>query len=276
MDLSASPSTPAKIAPGAILRALAGVLASGKAPSRRALATLARLGGRRLERRWPFLRRAGDGDAGLGFADLLEFQYARSRRFRALVVGAFDGLENDPACDFIRRRGCEAILVEPQPRAFERLRGNLGGRPGIVAVNAAVDEAQGRREMYVVAPDVPELPAWTEQLASFSRAHVESHEKAAPGLRLHIEAVSVPTVTFGALLDAHGVRTLDLLQTDAEGMDARLLGLFPFERCKPGLVYYETTHMAPAELAGVRAHLAALGYLVMPSDSTTDDMAVLA
>ena len=83
----------------------------GRVPSRRAVAAIAKLCGRRLTRRWPFLSSADGENTNLEFDDLLELQYARSRNFVALVVGAFDGIANDPTSQFIQKRQCGAILL---------------------------------------------------------------------------------------------------------------------------------------------------------------------
>ena len=80
-------------------------------PAPRAFAAAVKLCGRRLERRWPFLPKAEGKALNLRFEDLLEFQYARSPDFVALVVGAFDGVTNDPGGGFIRRNKCRAVFV---------------------------------------------------------------------------------------------------------------------------------------------------------------------
>ena len=91
----------------------------------------------------------------------------------------------------------------------------------------------------------------------------------------HILTVQVPTLTFDDLLDACDCQSLDILQIDAEGLDAQLLGWFPFGRLKPALLHYEIAHMTEPEHAGTTARLQALGYAVMSGDSTTDQMAIL-
>src|SRR5262249_29159862 len=152
------------------------------------------------------------------------------RKFIALVVGAFDGVENDPTSAFIRTHRCEAILVEPQPKPFERLRENMIAHDNIMLVNAAIDEISGFRDIYCVSVGTDELPSWTEQLASFRREHILNHEDKAPGVSKHLITRRVPTVSFKDLFDRYGVESIDLLQIDAEGMDAQLLAWFPFER----------------------------------------------
>jgi FkbM family methyltransferase len=244
-------------------------------PSKRAVAAAVKLCGRRLERRWPFLPRAEGKELNLGFGDLLAFQYARSRNFTALVVGAFDGVENDPTSEFIRTRQCSAIFVEPQPGPYRRLSESMRGRAGVQMLNAAIDESSGSRVMYCVPPGIEGLPAWTEQLASFRLEHLRNHEDRAPGLSRHIMTINVQTLSFEDLLDKYSLRSLDLLQIDAEGMDAQLLAWFPFHRIKPALLHYETAHMSQAEHQSVRQRLQCLRYTVLVSDSPTDDMAIL-
>lgn len=243
--------------------------------TRRAVAAAFKLCGRRLERRWPFFPRADRKDLNFSFDDLLEFQHARSRDFSALIVGAFDGVANDSASNFIRAHNCRAIFVEPQPAPFERLRASMRGLTRVTLLNAAVDENAGEREFYTVDAVHGELPAWTEQLGSFDRNHLLKHEDRAPGLSACIVALNVPTVSFADIIRRYDLQKLDLLQIDAEGMDAKLLGWFPFETVRPNLVYFENAHMSSLEHESVRLRLQRFGYTFCEHEEALDDMAVL-
>ena len=253
---------------------LVNVALSGRATPR-ALAAAFKICGHRLERSWPFIPRAVASDLNLSFADLLALQWARGGDFTSLIVGAFDGLANDPACDFIRARACRAVFVEPQPGPFQRLRTSMQACPRVELINAAMDKASGTRPFFNVPAGIAGLPEWTEQLASFDRNHILKHEDRAPGVSRHIVTSNVPTLSFHDLLDRCALKKLDLLQIDAEGMDAQLLAWFPFERIKPALLYYETVHMAPGDHAKVSHRLREMGYRVFTSESPTDDMAIL-
>jgi FkbM family methyltransferase len=257
-----------------LFRNLGAMVLAGR-PTRRAIAAAVKLCGRRLERRWPFFPRAEGKELNLGFGDLLAFQYARSRNFSALVVGAFDGVENDPTSEFIRTSQCKAIFVEPQPGPFQRLSESMRGRSGVQTLNAAIDETSGSREMYCIPPGNEGLPAWTEQLASFRREHILNHEDRVPGLSRHIMTLNVQTLSFEDLLEKYQLQSLDLLQIDAEGMDVQLLAWFPFDCIKPALLHYETAHMSADEHQSVTQRLQCLGYTVRVSDSPTDDMAII-
>jgi hypothetical protein len=85
----------------------------------------------------------------------------------------------------------------------------------------------------------------------------------------------VRTISFDDLLDKFELRRIDVLQIDAEGMDAQLLEWFPFERMRPSLLHYETAHMTEDEHGAVRARLASFGYIVRQSDSPSDEMAIM-
>jgi FkbM family methyltransferase len=259
---------------GSIIYNLSVMVLSGRMPSKRAVATIAKLCGRRPTRRWPFLQKADDESLDLEFNDLLELQYARTRNFVALVVGAFDGVENDPTSEFIKKRRCGAILVEPQSGPFERLRKNMHDYDNIVLINAAIDQVSGFRDIHYVSFDADELPRWTEQLASFRIEHILSHEDRAPGVSKHLMVRKVPTLSFEDLLDRHHLKSLDVLQIDTEGMDAQLLTCFPFERIKPALLHYETVHMSAEEQEDIRSRLIDLGYKVRRS-GLMDNMAIL-
>lgn len=244
-------------------------------PSRRAVAAAFKLSGRRLERRWPFFPKAARSDLNFGFDDLLEFQRARTNNFSALIVGAYDGVANDPASDFIRTHDSRAVFVEPQPAPFERLRKSMQGVSRVTLINAAVDERTDSREFYTVSAADGVLPAWTEQLGSFDRNHLLKHEDRAPGLAERIVILQVPTLTFSDILHSYELTKLDLLQIDAEGMDAKLLGWFPFETLRPGLVYFENAHMTQDEHQSARSRLSKLGYTFCEPEGSLDDMAVL-
>jgi FkbM family methyltransferase len=242
-------------------------------PSKRALAATVKLRGRRLERRWPFLPRAAGKDLNLRFDDLLELQYARSRDFVVVGVGAYDGLQNDPVSRFIRSHDCRGVLLEPQPAVYERLRENFRAFPRFALLNAAIDETRGSRLLYSVA--LGSLPQWTEQIASLSIDHLKKHESQAPGLSAHITSQPIRTVSFDEVLDQFHLTSVDVLQIDAEGLDARMLQWFPFSRVRPGVVHYEIAHMTEDDQRKTRERLERVGYRLFEADSPTDAMAII-
>jgi FkbM family methyltransferase len=161
-------------------------------------------------------------------------------------------------------------MVEPQPEIFRRLEKNTIGLTRVELVNAAVDEKSGWRELFCVKSDRADLPSWIDQVASFHRQHLVRH-----GIpETLIEGVKVRTVSFDGLLTECNLKKLDLLQIDTEGMDGRLLSIFPFGRLKPSVIYYEIVHMSDTERWQVKSLLCSFGYAVIQGDSKQDEMAI--
>ena len=87
--------------------------------------------------------------------------------------------------------------------------------------------------------------------------------------------MNVQTLSFTELLNQFSLTSLDLLQIDAEGMDAKLLSLFPFSILRPAVVYYENAHMTSTERDSTRLRLRQLGYRFCEHETSLDDLAVL-
>jgi FkbM family methyltransferase len=179
-------------------------------------------------------------------------------------VGAYDGVSTDPLHKYIARCGWRGVMLEPQPLPASQLRSLYAETPGVRVVEAAVDHERGWRSLYTVEGG-DELPQWVGSVASFDRAHVARHEAFAPGIAAKIRELKVGCVTFDDVLGWLPDGRLDLLQIDAEGADAYLLSLFPFERVRPAIVQWEVHHLTRAEQEGALERLCGLGYRVCRS-----------
>ena len=88
-----------------------------------------------------------------------------------LQVGANDGFINDPLHLFIKRDDWNGVLLEPQPGVFNEYMSKLHRkRPGITALNAALDRVDGTRPIYKMAIS---SERWAHGLSSFSREVLE-------------------------------------------------------------------------------------------------------
>src|SRR5262249_29729970 len=151
----------------------------------------------------------------------------RGRRSPYVVqVGANDGKSADPIFHTIQKsRQWRAMLIEPVPHMFERLRQNYAGLDRCALVNLAIAPTAGTLPIYYVDPKakeiMPEIPDYFEQLPSFDRQMVLGFlgEKGASLLRERM----VETVPLCELLTRHGIKEVDFLQIDAEGSDYEVL-----------------------------------------------------
>jgi len=83
------------------------------------------------------------------------------------------------------------------------------------------------------------------------------------GRLAHIQRISVPTLTVATLLDRFSVRSIDLLQIDAEGFDFEIIKLFDRSRVWPSLIRFEHYNLTPADRKECTHFLAARGYRML-------------
>lgn len=190
-----------------------------------------------------------------------------------LQVGAYDGISTDPLHKYIASCGWKGVMLEPQPRPAGRLRALYEHNADILVLEVAIDGKRGVRPLYTV--DSEDLPVWAGGIASFDRVHLLKHEYLFHNIAAEIRELTVECVTFDDVLKKLSHDRLDVLQIDAEGADAYLLSLFPFERFKPAIVHWEIKNLSRPEQEAAIDRLCAHGYRVARSGGE-DMLAVLA
>jgi FkbM family methyltransferase len=156
-----------------------------------------------------------------------------------LLIGASDGEQNDPVAWFIRKHRWRAVLVEPVPPIFDKLRRNYAGCDGLTFVNAAVSEKDEVRPFFYLDDPGNELPARAQGLGPFLEEEVLSHEIPGREARRYRKRIDVPCLSLAGLLDQHDLDRVNILVIDAQGLDHRIVRQIPFDRIKPRLVIYE-------------------------------------
>lgn len=191
--------------------------------------------------------------------DLILANYEiRGQGMTILQVGACDGVNNDPIHHCVTRASTRAILIEPNPLAFSRLRQTYSGLPNVTLVQAAIGERDGEAYLYRVKSTgiSDEEIDLTLQLASFSREHLEYHGKKAH----EIERIAVPCRTLASLVDELGLEKIDLLQIDAEGFDANVVRMALSMPILPDCINFEHIHLPNADRRTLFDLLKASGY----------------
>lgn len=182
---------------------------------------------------------------------------------RFVQVGSCDAGFGDPIIGFVREQGWSGLMVEPVPHVFDLLRARHGSNPRLVLENLAIGDTDGTRPFYCLEPLANPPSPFYNQLGSFSRAHIESHERFFPGVSRHIREIQVPCLRLASLLRKHGITDLDLLHVDAEGHDFEVLKTLDFESIAPRLLLFELGHLPRAQREACSAFLEARGYRLL-------------
>jgi FkbM family methyltransferase len=183
-------------------------------------------------------------------------------------VGANDGMANDPIYDLVRQHGWRGVLIEPQPAAFARLTETYADIEGLVLINAAVSATAGEAVMWVIAGDAPGDPWWRDQVASFSHKHLLRHVQHDPALLARVAPLSVRTITIEDAFAA-APRPVRVLQIDAEGFDAQVVGMVDWARHRPDVVRFEHRHLSLRDHSRATELLATAGYHVAVGEDDT-------
>lgn len=191
------------------------------------------------------------------FCETLE--KASSKPLFVLQIGAMDGRMFDPLYEYISRYGWHGLLVEPVPEHYASLRETYRGHAGLAFANVAIAEHEGTATLHTIPAEHREgLPPWACGAASFYR---DRNALAFDAVTDRVAPIEVPCTTLPALLSAHGVERIDLLQIDAEGYDYHVLKQLDFTRYRPWIIHMEIVNLPKAERKAARALMDRHGYL---------------
>jgi FkbM family methyltransferase len=198
------------------------------------------------------------------------FEFGQEITF--IQIGAFDGITVDPLQKYIDKYGWRGVLLEPQPGPASQLRELYRDNHRIAVVEAALDSEPGTRTLFTVESD--SVPTWARGMASFQRDHIVKHSYIIPGLEEMVRETVVDCITFEDVFERLPSGQVDLLQIDAEGADAHILSLFPFDQVTPPIIHWEIKNLSKAQREDCFDRLSGFGYRFAPSGDE-DMMALL-
>ena len=185
---------------------------------------------------------------------------AREKKVTIVQVGACDGVTNDPIRNEVAKDSTRAVLIEPNPFAFDRLQKVYADRPNVTLIQAAIGEKDGEAHLYRVknAEKTHSDIDPTLQIASFYREHLEHHGKKAH----EIEQITVACRSLSSLVAEFGLIKIDLLQIDAEGFDAAVVRMALKLPVLPDCINFEHVHLAAQDRQPLFDLLKENGYLL--------------
>ncbi len=207
---------------------------------------------------------------------LMKYGNTHDIRF-ILQIGSNDGKNDDPVHSLIRSKvNCSALLVEPVPFLFERLKQNYSDlHERIQFANFAIASGGEEESFYYVdqaaKKHIPELPDWYDQLGSFNKLHILKHFKLLPDE--FIVEVKIPTLSLQNLLVKYSIEKIDLLHIDTEGHDWSILSQLDLDRYRPSIILFEWKHLSSEERQEAIAVLGTL-YEMTLLDVTGDMLCV--
>lgn len=187
-------------------------------------------------------------------------KFAESKlNFRLLQIGAYDGVTNDRLHPLLMEHpNWHAVLVEPMPEAYTRLKQNYSQRPNTQFINFAVGDMDGTNEMYHIAPN-KNTPLFIDLTATSNPGTLELFREAG----YEIETTLVEGTTLAKLLESLNIegQDIDLMFVDAEGCDYAILQqLLSDGSGLPRFIVAEHDHMSDEQYYGIISDLENAGY----------------
>lgn len=177
-------------------------------------------------------------------------EYPENSDFAIIQVGANDGISFDFLYDFMKKRNCKGVLIEPIGDYFEKLKFNYKDFNDIILVNMAVHPTDKHVAIFRVdkAHEI-NLPDWAKGIASVDR----DHHKA---LNIPEESIIEEKVPADHLMNIVRARyklpVIDLFQVDVEGYDYEVIKMLDFAWRRPGIIKAEYCNLSEENKIQIR------------------------
>lgn len=178
-----------------------------------------------------------------------------------LQIGAGDGITGDFLHASLTLKRWRALLLEPHPRAFERLCTTYRDCPYVQCVQSAIAEHDGFNDLYAVR-DTTGLPWWADQIPSLRADVIFSHETLIPDLKERVEVISIPCQTIATLMTSFSFEHADIAAIDAEGLDALIVSDMLKAGLLPQMILFEHKHLRHRERQSLISDLQ-VGYILV-------------
>jgi FkbM family methyltransferase len=181
---------------------------------------------------------------GLNQLDVKLASYVNFRRGFFVEAGANDGVAQSNTLYLERYRSWKGLLIEPVPELMLKCRSN---RPTAIVEQCALvnsDFPEGAIEMEFC--NLMSVVRGSGGIFASDEAHIAAgRQYLKPGEVPY--TVKVPARTLTSVLDAHGIRRVDLLSLDVEGYEGDALRGINFERHAPRYILVEANNVADVE-----------------------------
>jgi FkbM family methyltransferase len=181
------------------------------------------------------------------FQKILE-RYGPDQIRNFIQIGSNDGIKNDPLRKNILAYHWNGIFVEPDFLNYQKLVQNYSGAQGLEFENSGIAEKNGTMTFHYIEGVNEKDPGWLNQVGSFDENTFLKNISFQPGLESRHKTKEIPVMTLESLVEKYRMPYLDLLHTDAEGYDYRILNGIDFSRLTPRVVMFESKWMKGPEL----------------------------
>jgi FkbM family methyltransferase len=190
-----------------------------------------------------------------------------------LQIGANDGQLAENLHHSFMSSDWRAVMLEPLPDLFEKLRKTYASKPKFRLINAALTPQDGVANIRRIPPeDVRSDELWAHGIASLEDAPQSSFKAGgevsldlATDLTARSRLEEIKTISFSTLVKQTGLDKIDYLQIDTEGYDLIVLRQVDFSLFEPRLICCEIFNLSESDRSEVVKLLQSLHYNIVLS-----------
>ncbi|MCL4766510.1 MAG: FkbM family methyltransferase [Hyphomicrobiaceae bacterium] len=188
---------------------------------------------------------------------LLRNSFADIAHVHFIQIGANDGVSDDFVFPLATQNGWIGAVIEPVPHLFEKLTANYRPFRAIKPFQVVIGETESCASFYHFAPSPGEL---VDFLGSLERNVIMRHACLVPDIESRIIETKLKAVSMGQVTEFCGLSGVDLLVTDVEGADAKLVRAFNFGKHMPRVIVIEHKHIGHFDLVSLDEFLDSFNY----------------
>lgn len=160
-------------------------------------------------------------------------------------IGSNDGISNDPLYKHLVQNLWNAILVEPVPHTFEKLKINYNKyKNRIKFENSIISSSDGFEYFYSLnKKSLHKYPIHANQLSSLTDDVILLLKPEYPNVEKDIIKSILPSITFDSLIKKYSFNKVDLIHIDVEGNDDKIIASINMEKYQPDIVIFEHIHL---------------------------------
>ena len=196
---------------------------------------------------------------------LLEFARSQNTSVKVIQIGACDGLSFDPLHKYFREFGWKGILIEPNPIYFQELIRNYSKIKSINLVFENIGISDRTEELTIHYPAKSgagfRYRNFYKLLGTFDE-NLYRKLKAEYSL-IEFNAQTIRCENINALIERHDYFDCDILYSNAEGFDGRIILSIDYSRIKPKIMVFESKFLTDPEYIAICKILTEYGYSVI-------------
>jgi len=181
------------------------------------------------------------------------------RKINIVQVGSNDGVHSDPLNQFVSDNQDNAILlaIEPQLEIFEKLKKNYQHQKNVLYFNGVIGDGSIKNFFSLNQNFQEYTKEKTDGVSSLIKENLTKRlkKKGIKDYKKYINCFEVKTYLLDDIIKNYNLKSVDVLQIDAEGYDDEIIYNSSLEKYQYKVINYEFKNLTEEKLTKLHLYL---------------------